>query len=306
MNQNLPMLERLLILIALTAATPAAWAITIYKTTDADGVVSFSDRASPGASVMVFRDRMVERIDQQVHLSIRRDRGVHSLYVRNDLYAPVEVELKLSSVTNVLGVAGSSTSLRRTIPARTNERVVVLSPKVASKAMNYASMLTSTLGDPRSTAQSYRYPLPWIGGPFRLTQGPNGKYSHFGVKGRYAMDIAMPEGTPIIAARGGTVIKIENSQSGRGSNASGNFVRILHDDGTMGVYLHLMQGSVSVNEGQRVRVGSPLARSGNTGNSTGPHLHFVVQRNTGHELVSIPYEFAQPVQSLPNFAVGGN
>jgi murein DD-endopeptidase MepM/ murein hydrolase activator NlpD len=255
---------------------------------------------------MVFRDRMVERIDGQVHLSVRREKGVHSLYVRNDLYAPVEVELKLSSVTNVLGVSGSSATLRRTIPARSNQRVVVLSPKVGSKPMNYASVLSSTLGDPKGSVQAYKYPLPWIGGPFRLTQGPNGRYSHYGVKGRYAMDIAMPEGTPIIAARGGTVVKIENSQSGRGSNASGNFVRILHEDGTMGVYLHLMRGSVSVREGQRVSVGTALARSGNTGNSTGPHLHFVVQRNSGNELISIPYEFATPVQSLPNFAVGGN
>jgi murein DD-endopeptidase MepM/ murein hydrolase activator NlpD len=73
----------------------------------------------------------------------------------------------------------------------------------------------------------------------------------------------------------------------------------------MGVYLHLMQGSVSVREGQRINSGSPIARSGNTGNSTGPHLHFVVQRNVGLALESIPFDFAQPVNSLPNFAVGG-
>ena len=112
----------------------------------------------------------------------------------------------------------------------------------------------------------------------------------------------MPEGTPIIA-RGGTVVKIENNQSGRGNNPSGNFVRILHDDGTMGVYLHLMRHSVLVAEGQRVQVGTPLARSGNTGNSSGPHLHFVIQRNVGLALESIPYDFAQPVDSLPNFAI---
>ncbi len=115
----------------------------------------------------------------------------------------------------------------------------------------------------------------------------------------------MPEGTPIVAARAGMVVKVENDQSGRGKNPSGNFVRILHDDGTMGVYLHLMQGSVNVREGQRVLAGTALARSGNTGNSTGPHLHFVVQRNVGLALESIPFDFAQPVDSLPNFAVGG-
>ncbi|MET0609800.1 peptidoglycan DD-metalloendopeptidase family protein [Pseudomonas caspiana] len=298
------MLERLLILCALLLAAQTAGAVTIYKFTDANGVVSFTDRPTPGAAVVVFKDRMVEHIERQVHLSTKRDKGVDSLYVRNDLYAPVEIELKISGGKNVLGVADQT--IRRTIPARGNERVTVLSPKVVGKAMSYKTSLRSIVGDPQRTSLAYRYPLPWVGGPFRLSQGPNGKYSHFGPKGRYAMDIAMPEGTPIIAARGGVVVKIENDQTGKGSNPSGNFVRILHDDGTMGVYLHLMRGSVSVKEGQHVVVGSALARSGNTGNSSGPHLHFVVQRNVGLALESIPYEFAQPVQSLPNFAVGGN
>ncbi|MNG09180.1 Murein DD-endopeptidase MepM [compost metagenome] len=73
----------------------------------------------------------------------------------------------------------------------------------------------------------------------------------------------------------------------------------------MGVYLHLMRGSVQVREGQQVAIGERIARSGNTGNSTGPHLHFVIQRNVGLALESIPFDFAQPVDSLPNFAVGG-
>ncbi|KAA8701961.1 MULTISPECIES: M23 family metallopeptidase [Pseudomonas] len=224
------MLVRFLLFCGLCAVASSTLAMTLYRSTDARGVVFFSDQKTPGAQAFVFQERRAVPVKRQVL---------------------------------------DPQPLRNLRPA-----------------------------------QSQRYPLPWRGGPFRLTQGPGGTFSHSDVKSRYAMDIAMPEGTPIIAARGGVVVKTENSQSGRGSDPSGNFVRVLHDDGTQSVYLHLKLGSVSVREGQRVAVGSPLALSGNTGNSSGPHLHFVVQRDTGAGWVSIPYEFTQPVQALPNFASG--
>ncbi|MFL1418090.1 peptidoglycan DD-metalloendopeptidase family protein [Pseudomonas fildesensis] len=222
------MLLRLLLFCMLATVATSTLAMTLYKSTDANGVVLFSDQQTPGAQAFVIRERRLERMQ----------------------------------------------------------------PPVLDKPR------------PRYPQQAYRYPLPWRGGPFRLTQGPSGSFSHTDAKSRYAMDIAMPEGTPIIAARSGVVVKTENSQAGRGSDASGNFVRVQHDDGTQGVYLHLKQGSVSVRPGQRVRVGSALALSGNTGNSSGPHLHFVVQQSTKAGLVSIPYEFDQPVGTLPNFALG--
>ncbi|MNZ42982.1 MULTISPECIES: peptidoglycan DD-metalloendopeptidase family protein [unclassified Pseudomonas] len=296
------MLARLLVLCVLFIASTSAVAVTIYKSKDAYGVVSYSDRPSRGAKVFVFRDRMDERLERQVHLSVKKHKGTHSLFVRNDLYAPVEVELSVRGLNNVRGAPAKP--IRRVVPARSNTRLVQLTAIRAGKPLTYIPKLKYSLGDPSGTTLAYRYPLPWRGGPFRLSQGANGRYSHYGPKNRYAMDIAMPEGTPIIAARGGIVVKTENRQSGRGTNPSGNFVRVLHDDGTMGVYLHLKRGSVRVREGQRVRVGSALALSGNTGNSSGPHLHFVVQRNTGLGLVSIPYQFSQPVGSLPNFALG--
>jgi murein DD-endopeptidase MepM/ murein hydrolase activator NlpD len=297
------MFGRVVFLVGLLAATAQVSALTIYKYTDANGVVTYTDKAAAGAQVFVFRDRMVEHIDREVKLETQKHAAGETLLVNNDLYAPVEIELRLDRLNNAGGLPDKP--IRWVLPPRSKIRLVTLAPLDASKPMRYRAKLRTALGDPRLLPQHYEYPLPWRGGPFKLTQGANGRYSHFTAKGRYAMDIAMPEGTPILSARAGMVVKIENHQSGRGNNPSGNFVRILHDDGTMGVYLHLMRQSVTVQEGQRVEVGSPIARSGNTGNSTGAHLHFVVQRNVGLALESIPYEFNQPVGSLPSFAVVG-
>jgi len=297
------MLGRILLLLGLSLAVMPASALTIYKYTDANGVVTYSDQAAPGARVFLFRDRMVEKLDNQVKLETRKHAAGETLLVRNDLFAPVDIELSLSNVSNAVGAPDKP--IRWVLPPRSQIRLATLAPRDPAKPLRYTPRLRHALGDPRLLPKPYKYPLPWRGGPFRQTQGANGQYSHFTAKGRYAVDIAMPEGTPIIAARGGMVVKVENEQSGRGNNPAGNFVRVLHDDGTMGVYLHLMQGSAVVREGQRVATGERLARSGNTGNSTGPHLHFVVQRNVGLAIESIPFDFAQPVNSLPNFAVGG-
>ncbi len=298
------MFGRLIVLLLLALPALPASALTIYKYTSADGVVTYSDKAVAGAQVFVFRDRMVERLDLQVKLETRKHDAGETLLVRNDLFAPVEIELSLEQVSNAIGAPDQP--IRWVLPPRSKIRLATLAPRDPQQPLRYKPRLRYALGDPRLLPKPYRYPLPWLGGPFRLTQGANGKYSHFTPKGRYAIDIAMPEGTPIVAARSGVVVKVENEQSGRGNNPSGNFVRILHDDGTMGVYLHLMRGSVQVAEGRYVKQGEQLARSGNTGNSTGPHLHFVVQRNVGLALESIPFDFAQPVDSLPNFAVGGD
>lgn len=288
--------------LALLLASPALLGSTIYKYTDANGIVTYTDQRVPGAQVFVFNDNMVEDNDRHVYVTTRQHAGGDTLVVTNDLYAPVEIELEITHAKHVLGAP--SKPIRWVLAPRTEIRLLTLVP-AGTGTPHHEHRLRYALGDPRAQHFISAYPLPWRGGPFRLTQGPGGRYSHTGPKGRYAMDIAMPVGTPIIAARGGVIVKTENSQSGRGTNPAGNFVRVLHDDGTMGVYLHLKQHSVQVREGQRVQAGDLLAQSGNTGNSTGPHLHFVVQKNVGLNTVSIPFEFSQPVNVMPNFAVGG-
>ena len=73
-----------------------------------------------------------------------------------------------------------------------------------------------------------------------------------------------------------------------------NIIRIWHDDNTMGLYAHLKQGGIMVREGQRIKTGQLIGYSGNTGYSTGPHLHFCLQVNKGMRLVSIPFRMNGP------------
>ena len=70
-----------------------------------------------------------------------------------------------------------------------------------------------------------------------------------------------------------------------------NYVKILHEDGTYAVYAHILQGTAMVKPGENVQLGQRLARSGSSGYSTGPHLHFVIQKNVGLKTHSIPFVF---------------
>jgi murein DD-endopeptidase MepM/ murein hydrolase activator NlpD len=85
------------------------------------------------------------------------------------------------------------------------------------------------------------------------------------------IDIANSIGTPILAASDGVVIDAGPS------GGYGNWVKLRHSDGTVTLYGHLSSWNVDI--GQRVWAGDQIAKMGNTGNSTGPHLHFEVLLN---------------------------
>jgi len=85
------------------------------------------------------------------------------------------------------------------------------------------------------------------------------------------IDIAVPIGTPVIAPRPGTVAAVGYSQS------FGHFLRLYHGDGYVTFYAHLSR--VPLRIGDTVYQGKRVAYSGNTGLSTGPHLHFGIFRH---------------------------
>ena len=83
----------------------------------------------------------------------------------------------------------------------------------------------------------------------------------------------------VIAARGGFVeVVIEQWPDVAGGRGQDNMVRINHGDGTFADYVHLMQDGAIVEPGMTVQQGDTLASSGNSGYSSGPHLHFHVER----------------------------
>ena len=189
--------------------------------------------------------------------------------------------------------------------ARDNQRLqALLQHDIAQQTRQHSLHLTPLSLPPHNptAAPSYRYARPWKTPGAVLSQGFNGRFSHHTAQSRYAVDIAMPEGTAIYAARAGTVVTVSDNQHGQGNSANGKYLRILHRDGSSSAYLHLQHGSALVEPGQWVALGQALANSGNTGRSTGPHLHFVVQQRVGGRYASIPFAFANPPPALPNFA----
>ena len=145
--------------------------------------------------------------------------------------------------------------------------------------------------------QPYRAPFA-LPQSFLVTQAPPDAITHVDGSSRNASDIAMPVGTAVHAAREGIVINVAARHFRSGLQPQNmdeaNFVQVLHDDGTYAIYAHLQLDTVRVKPGQRVARGEYIANSGNTGFSSGPHLHFVVLRNAGMRSESVPVVFAGP------------
>ncbi len=146
------------------------------------------------------------------------------------------------------------------------------------------------------------YVLPYsIGETYTVTQGNCTTGSHREDVGQqFAYDIEMPVGTTLIASRGGVVVGVEESFSdGTGVPGEENYVAILHDDGTTGRYIHVTTLGALVQLQDTVSQGEAIAMSGNSGNTTGPHLHFDVVREPNSMLclpqarncVSVPVNF---------------
>lgn len=169
------------------------------------------------------------------------------------------------------------------IPGRSKKRVLELTRIASELPVNYRSSYGWARGSAFAVHQdSYIYKLPFSSGSVvNVSQGYNGESTHKGLSA-YAVDFPVPVGTPIYAAREGIAVGSEGSSNFGGVGAEyrqyANYVIIEHSDGTMGNYYHLKQGGALVAIGKKIAKGELIGYSGNTGNSSGPHLHFSVSK----------------------------
>lgn len=274
-----------------------SYAKNIYKYQDEDGIWHFTDRAPTEDQAF---ETVYMETDPEPRIRMRQQGPDSSpVYVLfNDFWGPVEIELYLSDAVNVL--SEPPLPARFVVPGQKERSLVGLGALDPNRGFSYRLHLSSVPGPPiPQLVQGLVIHPPFEAGEsFFISQGFNGQKTHTTPDSLHAIDITMPIGTSILAVRDGVVMDVEEDFNRAGTNLEkygdkANHVRILHDDGTMALYAHLDLASVSVGPGAKVKAGRSIARSGNTGFSTGPHLHFVIQQNLGMEMQSVPFRFYQ-------------
>ena len=223
-----------------------------------------------------------------------KDGGTVELRAVNAREVPIALTLRVWTRNMT---ADRPKTVTETIPPNASPPVMVLRKTDTDKRSRYGFDCKWTVGSIHAMHdEDLLYRLPYeTGKSYYVLQGYGARMSHTGPE-QYTVDFNMREGTPVHAARGGIVARTEGSHS-KGCWRSGcgkyaNYIVILHDDWTTGEYYHLQKHGVLVEVGDRVVAGQQIGLSGNTGNTTMPHLHFGVYRATPWgKFQSIPVQF---------------
>ena len=287
------------VLVAALLSLPAAPATAkrIYQYVDEKGVVHFTDR-KPDTEQPV-SEKLV-RVDGQQLVSLRESGAPEnlSLTIVNQIAGPVEVELRFAEGSE--NVTSDPPFPRRVVvPPRGEVLGGTVRPASRNMGARYRVAYEYVPGDPHAAhAPSTVYYPPFAPeGRFFVGQAFGGSFSHNEDYSQHCIDLSLPPGTPVHVARDGVVMQVEDDFYGRGLDREkfggrANHVRVLHEDGSMAIYAHLELESVLASPGSKVRTGDFIGNSGDTGFTTGPHLHFCVQVNAGLKVVTVPFRMA--------------
>lgn len=134
---------------------------------------------------------------------------------------------------------------------------------------------------------------------FCVYQEAGGRSFHYGINAHYAYDLGLCDGSslgaPVYAVADGVVIGAVDGNPDRPAgapvsfSAQANMLLVEHAGGVVSLYVHLRRNSFTVRLGSKVRAGDQIAEVGNSGITTGPHLHFQFQNKDG---ISLPVKFS--------------
>jgi murein DD-endopeptidase MepM/ murein hydrolase activator NlpD len=267
-----------------------------FRYKDANGEWVYTDKRPVGERDVEQVLRDPEQASPPVRLLRQPSDAGTDLVIDNQCFCPVEAAVVIEKAVGV--VAESDGHARKLIDARSSETLMRLRVEGNPADSSFGYRYAVVFGNPHAEHQPprpYRAPFA-LAQRFPITQAYPSHRTHGDAASIYAVDIAMPVGSQVFAAREGTVIEVTGKyyegSTDPGNAARANLIRILHPDGTMAIYAHLQWDTVRVRPGQIVKRGEYIANSGNTGFTTGPHLHFAVQKNNGLALTSVPIEFA--------------
>ena len=141
-----------------------------------------------------------------------------------------------------------------------------------------------------------KYKLPFPKGVKKRIAKPKGIYAHQNfIESYYAIDFLMPVDTPILAARGGKVVRVKDDSDKWGVGTQYvdkvNYVVVKHSDGTFAEYLHFGKNQIVVKRGDKIKTGGLLGYSGLSGCLDRPHLHFNIFKIKSGKAISIKVEF---------------
>jgi len=241
----------------------------------------------------------------KIELELRRDQDRVIEVARNHYMVPIVMQWQLDNVVNLGPLAppgGVAVLPAAPAPNAVGSGVVLTTERILDPTSAFHRELSfhARFGSPAARPTDYAYRLPYRKGKtFSVLQGPHGAFSHRG-SNEYAVDFDCPVATHVLAARDGVVVAANAGATGHGTTPAYlelsrvNFVLVLHDDGTLGEYMHLAPSGVEVLPGTRVKRGDELALSGNTGFSSTPHLHFQVMTaaEDGIAARSFPFRLA--------------
>ncbi len=223
--------------------------------------------------------------------------GDVAIYAKNTGYCPLTATLDFPVLKNMN--VDVKLPYECVIPAQAEKHLILkVSEKknIKSGSYEYRYSLGYVMGDVINGGHDddFVYQLPFKHGHSHLVgQGYNGRFSHSRMN---CLDFNMDEKTEVCAARAGTVIQIkEDSNVGCTSSrckSKANYVVVYHEDGSLARYIHLKLNGSKVKLGQKVKAGDVIGYSGNTGWSSGPHLHFEVNKPGKNNITyTVPTKF---------------